>query len=76
MKNKLTIILFVLAVSLSSFGQTILTNTTLSAAVSTTRQNVIVVASASGISAPSPNTGNTAGLATSNAQSFLYVIGN
>ena len=84
MKTLLKSMLFALAllVGASAYGQTILTNTTLSAAaantstsVTFTSSNVSVVqlTSATGVSAPTPNTGNTPGLATSNAQSFLYV---
>lgn len=65
----------------SAFGQTILTNTTLSAAVPNTvstalmtgNLSVVSVASATGISAPTPNTGNVAGIATSSAASYIYV---
>jgi hypothetical protein len=71
-----------LAASLS-FGQTLLTMTTLSSAVnggassanSTTNLTTsnISVGSATGISAPSPNTGPIAVQATSEAQTYLYV---
>jgi hypothetical protein len=62
-------------------GQTVLVNTTLSAAVPASvssaltsgNQAIVSVASASGISAPSPNTSNTYGAATSEAQTYLYV---
>lgn len=62
-------------------GQTILGNTTLSAAVGNTvssalttgNLSVITVASATGITAPTPNTSNTAGLATSGGSTYLYV---
>ena len=65
----------------SALGQTLLTNTTLSAAVpaslsstlTTGNPQAVVVASATGISAPTPNTGNVYGAATSEAQSYLYV---
>jgi hypothetical protein len=64
-----------------AFGQTILTTTTLSAAVGNTASSalttgnlgVVSVASATGISAPTPNSGNTYGAASSNAQTYLYV---
>ena len=64
-----------------AFGQTLLTTTTLSAAVPNStssaltsgNQGIVSVASATGISAPTPNSGNTYGLATSNAQTYLYV---
>ena len=79
--KKTLLTLAVVLLSLAAFGQTMLVTTTLSAAVpgsnssalSTGNQQVIVVASATGISAPSPNTGNTMGLATSEAQSYIYV---
>lgn len=62
-------------------AQTMLTMTTLSSAVpasnssalSTGNTGLVVVASAVGISAPSPNTSNTYGAATSEAQSYIYV---
>ncbi len=80
MKN-LKLTLFVLLFAAVSSAQTILTNTTLSSAVpganssalSTGNQGIVVVASATGISAPAPNTGNVYGLATSESQSYLYV---
>ena len=66
------------------FGQTILVNTTLSTAAQAQgsvfgatpsgNQSVISVASATGISAPVPNTSLTSGIAaTSDAQTYLYV---
>lgn len=81
MKKTLTLLLLFLGLACFASAQTILTNTTLSSAVpgpnssalSTGNQGLVVVASATGISAPAPNTGNTYGLATSNAQTFLYV---
>jgi hypothetical protein len=63
-------------------AQTILTNTTLSAAMPGSQSSSVVltgslgiasVASATGISAPTPNSGNTYGPATSEAQSYLFV---
>jgi hypothetical protein len=62
-------------------AQTLLTTTTLASAVGNTQSSalttgnlgVIAVASATGISGPTPNTGNVAGLATSNAATYLYV---
>jgi hypothetical protein len=65
-------------------AQTILVNTTLSSAVQgvgsvngatpTGNLSIVAVASATGISAPAPNTSLTSGLAaTSEAQSYLYV---
>ena len=72
--------LFLLVPSLA-FGQTILSNTTLSAAASNStssaltsgNQSVVSVTSATGISGPAPNTGNTYGTATSESQTYLYV---
>ena len=71
--------LFLLVVALASFGaaQTILANTTLSSLTSTSSTgniNVIVVASATGISGPSANSSLTSGLqATSEAQTYLFI---
>lgn len=68
--------------SIPAFGQTMLVTTTLSSATGNSATSVtgltgsvssIVVASATGISAPTPNGGNTYNYATSNAQSYLYV---
>lgn len=84
MKNTLKSLLILaglLAVTSSGFAQTILVNTTLSASMpatnssasSTGNTQLAVVASATGISAPAPNTGNVYGTATSEAQSYLYV---
>jgi hypothetical protein len=83
MKNSKSIVAtlgLLLAASFAS-GQTILVNTTLSAAVpasvssalTTGNQVIVSVASASGISAPTPNTSNTYGAATSEAQTYLFV---
>lgn len=81
MKNTMKFLLLFVSLSLSAFGQTVLTNTTLSAAVpganssvsSTGNFGVVSVASATGISAPTPNTSNAYGVATSEAQSYLFV---
>lgn len=62
-------------------GQTLLTTTTLSSAMpnsvssalTTGNMGLAVVASATGISAPTPNTSNTYGVATSEASTYLYV---
>jgi hypothetical protein len=62
-------------------AQTILSTTTLSAAVpnsvssalTTGNQSIVTVASATGISAPAPNTSNTYGVASSDASTYLYV---
>jgi hypothetical protein len=70
-----------LALASVSSAQTLLTTTTLSGAVPNTvssalttgSQSSLSVASATGISAPTPNTGNTYNTATSNAQTYLYV---
>lgn len=51
-------------------AQTNLTQTTITSAITTAGQSVIVVASATGINAPTPLTGNTAGLQT---QTVLYI---
>jgi hypothetical protein len=61
-------------------AQTILSTTTLSAAVpnsvssalTTGNQSIVTVASATGISAPAPNTSNTYGVASSDASTYLY----
>jgi hypothetical protein len=62
--KKLTL-LFALLSSFAAFGQTILTNTTLSAAVTSSSSQYIVLASATGVNAPSASD-NT-------KQTFLYV---
>jgi hypothetical protein len=73
-----------LLLSVSAFGQTILSTTTLSVAAQgagsvngatpTGNQSIITVASATGINAPAPNTGLTSGIiATGGAQTWLYV---
>jgi hypothetical protein len=67
--------------ALAANAQTMLLNTTLSAAVGNTSSSalttgslgVVTVASATGISAPAANTSNTMGPATSAAQTYLYV---
>lgn len=71
----------VVSFGLPAFGQTLLLTTTLSSATGNTTSSalttgnfgMIAVASATGISGPVPNTSNTAGLATSSAQTYLYV---
>lgn len=76
-----TFVLLLFLTGSAAFGQTVLTTTTLSAAMPSTvssalttgNQQIAVVASAAGISAPTPNTGNVYGTATSEAQSYLYV---
>lgn len=86
MNIKKLILLFALILGLAPFAgaQTILTNTTLSAALQgmgsvngatpTGNMSILTVASATGISAPAANTSFTSGLiATSDAQSYLYV---
>lgn len=81
---KLASIFAVLLLCVSAFGQTILTTTTLSSAVAgmgsvngatpTGNQQIVVVASATGISGPTANTSLTSGLvATSEAQTYLFV---
>lgn len=73
-----------LAATSLGFAQTILGTTTLSVAVQgmgsvngatpTGNMSIVTVASATGISAPTPNTSLTSGLpATSESQTFLYV---
>jgi hypothetical protein len=67
-----------------SFGQTLLTTTTLSAAVQgmgsvngatpTGNMSIVSLTSATGVNAPSPNTGLLSGqIATGGAQTFLYI---
>lgn len=81
MKNTMKILASLLLFAGLSFGQTMLTMTTLSAAVPASNSSalsignlgLVTVASVSGISAPAPNTGNTYGAATSEAQSYIYV---
>ena len=86
MKNFKSVVVTLGLLLLASFasGQTMLTTTTLSAAVlnSVSSANpippngnlqIISVASATGITAPTPNTSNTYGLATSEAATYLYV---
>lgn len=71
----------VLLVPSLAYGQTILTTTTLSAAVPSTSSSaltsgnlgVVSLTSATAVLAPTPNGGNTYGTSTSNAQSYLYV---
>ena len=82
-KTLLKSIAFALVLLIPSIahGQTILTTTTLSAATGNTvssalttgNLSVVSVTSATGISAPAPNTSNTYGTATSEAQTYLYV---
>lgn len=79
----LAAVFFGLLLSASAFGQTIVATTTLSAAVPggqsasvtglTGQFGIVQVASATGISAPAPNTGLVQAFATSNAQTLLYV---
>lgn len=80
--KSLLILAGLLAATSLGFGQTLLVTTTLSAAVQggqsssavvTGQVGVITVASATGISAPSPNTSFIQGFATSNAQDMLFV---
>jgi hypothetical protein len=75
MKTTISIAASLLVVLLSPFAgaQTILPTTTLSSSITSAGGSVIQVASATGISAPTPNSGNVAGIATSNATTFLYV---
>jgi hypothetical protein len=79
--NSLAVLGLLLAAS-TSFGQTVLTMTTLSAAVNggassanstTGNPSFLSVNSATGISAPVPNTSSTTNYATSEAQSYLFV---
>jgi len=83
--KKLTL-LFAISLGLASVAssQTLLTTTTLSAALQgagsvngatpTGNTSILTVASATGISAPTPNTSLTSGLtSTSDAQSYLYI---
>ena len=84
MKNRLRALsLFLLVCGFASalHAQTILLNTTLasatgntvSSALTTGNLGVVAVASATGISASTPNTSNIAGLATSSGATYLYV---
>lgn len=86
MNIKKLALLFAILVALSPLAgaQTILTTTTLSAAVAgmgsvngatpTPNMSIVSVASATGVSGPVPNTSLTSGLiATSDAQTYLYV---
>jgi len=81
--KSLSLFLLVCALATALDAQTILTNTTLSSAVGNTTSSalttgnlgLVVVASATGISGPAANTGDVAGLATSNAQTYLFIDG-
>lgn len=83
MKNLKMFPLFLLVCAFASalHAQTLLITTTLSSATGNTASSalttgnlgVIAVASATGITAPTANTGNVAGLATSNASTYLFV---
>ncbi len=83
MTNRIFKLLFplIFGFALAANAQTMLLNTTLSAAVGNTSSSalttgslsVVTVASATGISAPAANTSNTMGPATSAAQTYLYV---
>ncbi len=81
MKTVVLSLFAALAFALPAFGQTVLTMTTLSAALpgavssvtGSGAPGVLTVASATGISAPTPNTGFIASAATSAAQTLLYV---
>jgi hypothetical protein len=85
MKNLRKLSLFVLVCAFASalHAQTLLVTTTLGAAVGNTVSSalttgnlgVINLASVTGVSAPTPNGGNVAGLATSNAATYLFVDG-
>jgi hypothetical protein len=81
MKKKFSLFLLVCAFASALHAQTLLTTTTLSAAAGNTVSSalttgnlgIVSLTSATGVSGPSVNTGNTAGLATSNASTYLYV---
>ncbi len=85
MKNlkKLSLFLLVCALASALHAQTLLLTTTLSSAVGNTASSalttgnlgVVNLASVTGVSAPTPNGGNVAGLATSNASTYLFVDG-
>ncbi len=85
MKTLKNLSLFVLVCAFASAlpAQTLLTTTTLSSATGNTASSAlttgnlsaIAVASATGISAPTANSGNIANIATSNAQTYLFVDG-
>lgn len=80
----LSLLSSVLFLCAGAFGQTVLTSTTLSTAAQgvgsvngatpTGNLSIVTLTSATGVSAPSPNTSLTPGLqATSEAQTYLYV---
>lgn len=80
--KKISLILLVCAFAGTALpAQTLLLTTTLSSATGSTASSAlttgnlsaIAVVSATGISAPTANTGNIAGPATSNASTYLYV---
>lgn len=83
MKNLKNLFLSILVCALgpTAYAQTLLTTTTLSSAANNTvstalttgNMGVVNLASVTGVSAPTPNTGNVAGIATSNANTYLYV---
>ncbi|MFC5861088.1 hypothetical protein ACFPT7_02155 [Acidicapsa dinghuensis] len=81
MKRFAAVLSFLVVLASIGNAQTILLTTTLSSAVGNTvssalttgNMGVISLASATGVSGPMPNTGNVAGLATSNASTYLYV---
>lgn len=83
MKNLkyLIALLAVCAIAPAMYAQTMLLNTTLgsatgntvSSALTTGNLGVINLTSVTGVSAPTPNAGNVANVATSNAASYLYV---
>ncbi len=80
-RNLLLLFAVVLLGMSAAFGQAILGTTTLSvatgntvsSALTTGNLSIVTVASATGITAPTPNTSNVAGLATSETSSYLYV---
>jgi hypothetical protein len=79
--KRFSLFLLVCAFATALHAQTMLTTTTLTSAVGNTVSSalttgnlgMVVVASATGISAPTANSGNVAGLATSGGSTYLYV---
>jgi len=79
--KKFSLYLLVCAFASALHAQTMLTTTTLASAVGNTVSSALTtgnlglvnLTSATGVSGPTPNTGNVAGLATSAASTYLYV---
>lgn len=81
--KRLWLFLAVCALAPAMYAQTLLTTTTLASAVGNTVSSsltsgnlgMVNLTSVTGVSAPTANTGNVAGLATSNATTYLFVDG-